>query len=735
MAKYLRYWGEFTSREGTFWRVEIHQEWTEEGNIPANTAAQEVFFPADSPLVIEWQSTEKYEPVQASSATLKLISDTDRQFTSLYTVTPASVRLDVFRKELQGNTMNWVLYWSGTLDTELYEEPYSYKSGYDVSLAFSDFGILSRLDFNLSGLKTVEQVLEASLIATGMNYRNILTHISTKFSDSTAVTLASISVDCANFYDEEGLPMTWREVMEGVLQPFAMRIIQNQGLLHIYDLAWIYRQPALKIVWTRTDAMLSRDRVYNNVSVNYSPYGGSEVLSGEVEVKEELNWAQDDNILVRTNYEDQGNNTVNGFRIYYGNDLQGSGLEIAAPAQFFKIVPEFSGEECTGVLWAVRCGDIGMADNGAEDTIRLIGGDIGCPVYAQPGFTWPPAGTFPTGSQTVFKCPKRRLAPTGIRLRVTLDLLYDVRYNPFEDAAYGNESGNWEKMKNWCNFGYVPVIINFVEEDGTVIGHYENSKMLQSDGYGKRESLCKWVQGAGSLGDAWLAYYNNDDRKSNTGFGGWQTNRQIIGCFQGELPDIYSKMEQGEYITNPAYHFGRSGYIELTVLSGILQFDYNREIKNIYPSVRWVAYKNPAIILVDVNGKELEEKDYEERAYLNKDAREDLSIDVVLGTQGLATSKGLVYRGNDNYQGTFKRDNCQDTLHRLLLGTVYSQYAEGRTILSGTARLMGSFGPFSDANTAGKFIMKSDTQNIREGEGSIEIVELSDENYIGIEYA
>ena len=39
-------------------------------------------------------------------------------------------------------------YWTGILDTEQYEEPYSTLSGYEVSLTFSDFAALDRVKWN-----------------------------------------------------------------------------------------------------------------------------------------------------------------------------------------------------------------------------------------------------------------------------------------------------------------------------------------------------------------------------------------------------------------------------------------------------------------------------------------------------------------------------------------------------------------------------------------------------------
>ena len=144
MSMNLRYEGGFYSYSDVLYDVKIYQE-------GYSGAVTDVDF-TDTPLTIEWQETDKLEPVQSSSAKLQLYSDSDRQFVDLYTVKAGSVRLDVYR---EGN-----LYWSGTLDPELYEEPFAYKTDYGVDLTsttlpswtgwacavkgFRRFGILSR---------------------------------------------------------------------------------------------------------------------------------------------------------------------------------------------------------------------------------------------------------------------------------------------------------------------------------------------------------------------------------------------------------------------------------------------------------------------------------------------------------------------------------------------------------------------------------------------------------------
>ena len=151
---YKRYAGEFAGTDGTLWRVEIHED-----SETAFSTVGELSFPYDEPLLIEWEKRAKEEVIQGSSATLKLISPGDRTYIDLYQVKPCAVRLDVYRAG--------ALYWRGTLDTELYEEPYESASGYTVSLTFSDFGVLARKKLYGHEVQSLRSILERALEFAG----------------------------------------------------------------------------------------------------------------------------------------------------------------------------------------------------------------------------------------------------------------------------------------------------------------------------------------------------------------------------------------------------------------------------------------------------------------------------------------------------------------------------------------------------------------------------------------
>ena len=91
-----------------------------------------------------------------------------------------------------------------------------------------------------------------------------------------------MTVNCANFYDEDGEPMMWRDVLEGVLKPLGYRMVQRHGKIIIYDVnAIVKRGPGNTSEWAGTDAVLGTAPIYNKVTITYSPYCKSENLLPE----------------------------------------------------------------------------------------------------------------------------------------------------------------------------------------------------------------------------------------------------------------------------------------------------------------------------------------------------------------------------------------------------------------------------------------------------------------------
>lgn len=697
MSMNKRYTGGFISIEGVHYTFDIFQE--------GYTRSVSDIAVTSDPLRIEWSEVDKLEPVQSSAATLELYSDSDRQFVDLYTVKAGSIRLDVYR---EGS-----LYWSGTLDPELYEEPFSYKTDYGVKLTFSDFAILDRLNWTDKGFKTMREVINLALSAMGIHYSGLTEHISTLTSEySSADILDQISIQGQNFFDEDDKSMTLREVLDETLRPFALRLIQKNGTLHLYDLNSVYTAFNESLIkWNSDDAVLSVDKTFNNVKVKFSPYEKTQLMKASVDPGTVGNERE---LTIYINYK---NATADekGFTISLSDS--GKGLAKSASAKFFKITPVYSGNEEAGIAWSVK-------------TLTTRNGTIWNQYLNAP--------TSNLGGQ-MFRVPdKPYLSYIGLdrrnfKLKLSLDVLFDTRYNPFEEAGKANEGDQYDHLQDWANFAYVPIKLTLRDEAGVAISHFDNHLVKDGNSFAHPASQHGWKSGEAAWGDAWLCWYKGN-RKNESGLGGWQKNKQIIGYYRENLPASFDKMGDGEFIDLP----DRDGCLELEVGVGFPAYDYNKEIKQkLYdPDCKFILYKNPSIDLVDKYGKNIKKKDIQLKAWINPDAQEDLNITTYLGTMQKPTpaALGLLFNRSENsVQKTFYRAGVTTQLENLLIATVYSNYAGRNLVLSGEAELLPTFSTYTDTAEPGKYLIIEEKQDLLLDKSDIKMVQFSADSFEGVE--
>lgn len=747
MAKVLRYMGEFLSRANVVWRVEILQEGYS-GNVGV------LDFEADEALVIDWKHADKEEVICGSEATLKLESPGDRTYEDLYTIEVGRIRMDVYR--------NNALYWSGALDPEFYEEPYEAYNHYVVTLTFSDFGILDRLKYNLSGMQTLQAILLDALTRSTINYGGLDadTYCTTYFPNGGKANPAALAVRSENFYDEDAEPSTLKEVVEGILQPLALKMIQRNGQVYVFDLNGLHTAARRAITWDGDSQTMGVDKVANNVKVNFSPYSSAELLNGELEYGGEysvemVNLVADPGKSYYSYYPDyseehrQGGNwdyNLINFTIFISS--QGKGLAYLNPsARYCHILPLVGGpSETTGIAWAFHSGGHGGLDTG-----------------------WPKRilNTVTMERSTVVMKTHRVFLPAlssegqkSYYVRLSLEMLLDARYNPFTEGNDGNEGGNYEGVKGQTGYAFVPIAVNVYDSEGNAVCHYDNSSIAKGGTKGHL-AYCKgsWVSGEGGFGSAYLEYYDPNDLWESAGICGWKKNRQCIGRpgrgnVDVVLYDSFKQMADGQYMPYPT----QGGYLEVTVFAGVQCFDMDEYIwpitqtawespyywgpnkNNWYNKVRWLLYKAPKVELVKNNlifdAAELDDVEYS--GYINKFAKEEISIDTVCGTANTTcpTAKGIYCRATDSLQiQTLKRAGVTDHPEKLLIGTLYSQFAARKTTLSGEAKIdTGGLCIYTERNQAGKvFMMSGETQDVITDTTDAQYTEFNADEYEAIE--
>ena len=704
MAKGIRYTGEFMSIAGSRYRAEIWQE-------GFTGKPVELTFPYETPVSIEWAEVDKLEPVMSSAATLMVVSETDRQFVNLYTTQAGSTRLDIYR--------NNKLYWSGMLDPEIYEEPFSRERDYEVSLTFSDFALLDRIAFEQTGtdnrqrikLRTVlDMAVKQSGINTGADWQ---TFLSTTTSAGASL-LDGVYVSEDNFFDEDGEPMTLREVLEGVLRPFGLQMVQKDGRINLYDLHALSEglQPR-RVRWCLADSALGVDKTYNNCELTYSPYMSNNLVDASIEPDMIKDTACTTH-RVNVDYSDQN---------YPGFDMLLHPLSLRQrkfrvldafnQTKFFKIKPIFSGDSEAGVavVFDTRTGH----KTYAQQCSRVLNAGL-------------PSVTIEMHDRPyVFVDPALR---GNYLLNLKIEALVDVRYNPFEDASKDNEEGWWKDFQKRCHYGYIPFRLVLRNDQGRALYHYDNSTVVNTPllSFMVYTTGRKWEPGEGTWGNAYAAYYDKEDRSKKAGWGGWKTNRPVMG-YTLLLPSIFDKMFDGEYIPMPP----TSGWLELSIGNTFRTIEPNVDISTIH----WFLLKKVELKLTTPYGKELEKSDIVLRAWVEKSARETLKLDTVCGTLpdgAHPTARGQFFTAAGGVITAFRRAGVTDKVERLLLGTVYSQFHGRKKKLSGTADLVNKFSTLTDEHETGRFMVVSEVQNLLRDESNLTMIEIVTDNYTGVPY-
>lgn len=748
MAMFMTYRGVFGSSDKNKWEAVIS---CERDSAPAEIGA--LSFTGDEPLVIEWPERAKDEPICGSTATLNLLSPGDRTYIDLYSIEVGRVRLDVYRND--------VLYWSGMLDPEFYEEPYSMMKDYEVTLTFSDFGILERLKYNLAGFKTLKELVDYAIGRSGIMFTRIdEQYISTMFADGNSpLQLSELSVRSDNFYDEDGEALSLRDVLDGFMRPLGLKMIQRGGVVWIFDLNGL-RTAAVssKVEWMGEDQMLGVDKVFNNVRITWSAYAACHKLLPDGCWTEETdanlkNLRETPQIVGRCqilsyhlshNLDDWPDSTDAGFTLWISAYGKASNVEINDPrARFFKIIPQNDGSESEGVAvyWTGFNGSHTHTDGDHFLWWELPGSDgwgfhypnYGLPLSALKSNTL----DNPAGGK-IFTSGRSWLPPVrqedNLLLRVTLPMLMDNRFNPFEGAvnlydtrnAAVKQEDTYNKWQAVGNFIYVPVVIKYKPDDSDDIYVWTNRDCLREvvwqgshivprnyrsldKPYGLPSPLGKWVllgpdTEANPTRYGWLCYCDSERDGDKSGVTGWHNNRQALPTRTGDISTMIRKLPDGQYIPYPVIPGHESGgtiWMEVRggawiISDGTTRMDIDIEDTGLWTdeTISFILFQLPQLKVVRAAmfDMDLDDEDVEYAATLNSAAKEDLEIETICGSRdgGYPMARGAYFLSSNYSQVTrLKRAGRIASIEQLLIGTLFSQYAKRHTKLTGTTKLPG----------------------------------------------
>ena len=821
MPRIVTHTGEFMSKAGTLYRVDI---WRKGDEQPTNSQPEELRFEAVEPLIIDWGETSKETPICGSTATLSIESPGDRTYINLYTVKPGEIGLDVYREG--------ALYWRGTLDPESYEEPYERADLYPVSLTFSDFGMLDRVAFSPTlPILSLRKILEQGMRLIGLESLSLdVTRIALRTKEGGSVA-EELCAKAANFVDEEGKAMTMREAIEAMLQPCGLKLMQRSGRLWLFDLQGLYAlAPTRWTEWSSDKQRLAVDKVANAVTLNFSPYAQTKILD-----------ASDLKSTKRVNVADalKGSDSAAGRWVVYtdkkaaeraltptveewdkdkARQRDAEFMMVRGDYGVFRIVPLRGGTEAVGVMSSYMNPDeSGMQRFEVNDSGMTAMAHRSSRVYLPPLRTL--AALSPTERAEMEAREKAELdalwkrieeearvwTATGVapkrdyippvsvpRLRIKMECLMDVRYNPFAEAPKpnatdedGNDGGTYNWMKRvaaWC-FTPMKVALYDSATARTPVKTYSNESNAYfgtSDPFVGMLLAMKSIEDRGwkdgEDGLLWLAYYPDPENihEDSALMKGWATNRPCIGrpdytCELGLFtPPTYGEEENrnsykwlqrlsGEFIEYPP----EGGWLEITYGGGMVIHDYKGIGKNgdalpqgednfklmsrlrhfgLADKMRWLLFKAPEVEVVRDWGDfgTVTVDDVETRATLHPDAREELKFSLKCGTlpnndtEGEAVARGVYVDKMGMPLRLLKRADRVDSPERLFINSLYSQYARRCEKISGEATIdpdeLASYKEHAQSPAA-RFIATATRQDLMEDCGEVTLVRLINETF------
>lgn len=608
--------GSFCGGGDIDWKVEILR-YAEAGTVRG------LDFPKRETLRIEWEEWKPETAVRGSMATLRIISATDREWVDLYTVNAGMCVLDVYSRKVGED---WKPYWRGRLDTEFYEEPYVRDSDYEVTLTFSDFGCLNRIDYtrpaHAEGLSQVNEwgtenagaLLLRALRLCGLRDgdepgpRTLVSSVNTmatgdalalvmgQHPGKTAQEVFGMAVPeaylyrTANMFDEEGIPVKMRAAIEGLLLPLGLHLEQRCGKVWLYDLNALYEGGRREeIYWEGVDRTLGTAETYQDMTVSFSAYASARLME-ESELPEEDCKPQAP--VVKNAERDESK------RPQY-DSVQDLGLwdsfrvRTLADGKPLPAGLESIGERCSvcrheAVLGSVDetvyvtgvsspAGYLNIMYPGEEPTQHALALYKDYTPYAMV------AGHYP---QEMLRTKGVYLPLTGGKrmLRISVKMLLDPRYNPYCEGKYDesffidNSSRDWEKWRIWARQAYVPVSIEVCDEAGQIKAWWRNGAQMLADNTTGRVHMAGapggWVrtgEGTWDWKDCWLAYYpdrlEGTDSESPGGVSGWNVNRPVNGRLRlpCEISEKVRLMGEGMLIYMPPVE----GYLRIRILKGV----------------------------------------------------------------------------------------------------------------------------------------------------------------------
>lgn len=249
-----KYYNEFKGIDGVLNRIEILSKYN---------ATDQFVKTTNVPFILQYQDVNKLTPIQGAQATIELVSETNFQFKNLHTDDMQEYMVSLYRDN--------EIFWHGWLDPELYSETLSSFHPYPVEFTASDFNILERIKYmddkgnKYDDIASMITHINRCLDNLGLPFSKLYIGCDTILDGVTMsdqeTALHKSFIMSSNFYDEDGVSMSCREILESIFQPFGLMMVQKNGNVYIYDYNTVKRGLPMKRYDFKTYAFEANENV------------------------------------------------------------------------------------------------------------------------------------------------------------------------------------------------------------------------------------------------------------------------------------------------------------------------------------------------------------------------------------------------------------------------------------------------------------------------------------------
>lgn len=642
----IRYYHDFVGDDNVLNRFELLTKDAEAMQVEASP----------QPFVLEYVEAKKLEPVRGSQATIELICNKIFQFVDLHT--------DDMQKYLVKFYRSGSLYWLGWLDAELYNEQLSDVPPYKVSFTASDFNILERLKYLDNSEKQFSDIvplithLKRCFDKLALPFNKLYIGCSTSANDITVTSaetaLHVLHVMSSNFYDEDNEPMTCREVVESILQPFGLMMVQKGANVYIYDYNTVKLSLPMKrydfstfnyeadetvnfnlgnladIGFMSTDSSYGFEEMVNNVTITSSLYADKDLYKCEITrdtLSDLIGLGGDKNYSLSIFGEDKNVERISGKGFVVYTDLESDKTIVGMSSPYDNLLDDSGKEDFSKKLYRISSKTPLISTEKSNIVLKME--------------------CFVSGSDNPFD---------------SVDL---------DNADSGSEDDNSAELCTLVGNLYT------VDENGTPLYYY----ISRSNKPGWRTCALDFSKGRMEL------YFCNQNTKNSSIYNNWLTNSNI-----GYTPYAWDSVKQKNY--GKGLIIPINSNIHGQIIFEIIGVRVQRRLRASSGSgntdifilnggriVKDIIYNNIEIKVVNEKGEDISTDDYEFKSYVNKKVASDFD-DVTLKCISANEEKAPIGKANilkkvDNHyelQLSYTRNGQTEILERLLMRTIHSNY-------------------------------------------------------------